>query len=68
MAGDSDYKRSLSTASQMLAWQVIQRPRLKLRIEDALRRVRDRLTGREASPSAVAPEFDAEPSQEARAT
>ena len=67
MAGDSDYKRNLSTASQTLAWQVIQRPRLKLRIEDTLRRVRDRLTGRGASPSAIAPEFDAEPSREARA-
>jgi CelD/BcsL family acetyltransferase involved in cellulose biosynthesis len=67
MAGDSDYKRNLSTASQTLGWQVIQRPRLKLRIEGTLRRVRDRMTGREASPSIVAAEFDAEPSKEARA-
>jgi len=45
MAGDSDYKRSLSTASQTLAWQVMQRRRLKFRIEDALRRVRHRFNG-----------------------
>jgi CelD/BcsL family acetyltransferase involved in cellulose biosynthesis len=44
MAGDCDYKRRLSTASESLAWQVIQRPRLNLRLEDFLRRVRHRFT------------------------
>jgi len=40
MAGDSAYKRNLSTASETLAWQVVQRRRLKFRIEDGLRRLR----------------------------
>jgi len=69
MAGDSDYKRNLSTASQTLAWQVIQRPRLKLRIEDALRRMRHRLTGGGAlPPKGVAPGLDSELGREARAS
>jgi len=67
MAGDSDYKRNLSTSSQMLAWQVVQRPRLKLQIEDALRRMRRRLTGGGALPSKGAPpELDAARDQGAR--
>ena len=69
MAGDSDYKRNLSTASQTLAWQVIQRPRLKLRIEDALRRVRGWFTRRSAPRMAnLAPGQDGEHGREARAS
>lgn len=45
-AGDDRYKRELSTSSRELAWQVVQRPRLKLRIEDALRRLRAGLGAR----------------------
>jgi CelD/BcsL family acetyltransferase involved in cellulose biosynthesis len=66
MAGDSDYKRNLSTASQTLAWQVIQRPRLKLRIEDVLRRVRRRLIGDGALlPAGIASAPEGKQSQEA---
>lgn len=43
MAGDSDYKKNLGTASETMTWSVIQQARLKFRIEDALRTVKQRL-------------------------
>lgn len=43
MAGDREYKRNLGTASESMAWCVIQQPRLKFRIEGALRAAKQRL-------------------------
>lgn len=43
MAGDSGYKKNLGTASETMAWCVIQKARPKFRIEDALRAVKHRL-------------------------
>ena len=40
MAGDSDYKKNLGTASETMAWCVIQQPYLKFRVEDILRATR----------------------------
>lgn len=45
MAGDSRYKRSLGTESHELSWLVVQRPRARLQIENALRAVRRRFAG-----------------------
>jgi CelD/BcsL family acetyltransferase involved in cellulose biosynthesis len=42
MAGDSQYKRQLSNRKEELLWLVLQRPRLKFRLEDALRALRQR--------------------------
>ncbi len=46
MAGDREYKRNLATGSEVLAWQVVQRSRLRFRTEDVLRALRDRFTRR----------------------
>ena len=43
MAGDSQYKRQLSNHQTQLCWLVLQRPRLKFKIEDRLREMRNRL-------------------------
>lgn len=43
LAGDSQYKRSLSTHSKPLVWIAARRPRLKFRIEDMLRQLKRRL-------------------------
>jgi CelD/BcsL family acetyltransferase involved in cellulose biosynthesis len=43
LAGDSDFKRNFATAEEPMAWQVVQRSRASLRLEDALRRLRRRL-------------------------
>lgn len=41
LAGTSRYKKHLSTAESQMAWVVLQRPRLKFRIEGFLRVARD---------------------------
>jgi CelD/BcsL family acetyltransferase involved in cellulose biosynthesis len=46
MAGDSRYKRQLSTDAETLYWIVLQRPRLRFAIEDRLRTWRHVFTGR----------------------
>lgn len=43
MAGDSQYKRQLSNHQTQLCWLVLQRPRLKFKIEDRFREMRNRL-------------------------
>lgn len=43
MAGDGQHKQSLSTDTRSLTWLVLQRDRLKFRIENALRRWKRRL-------------------------
>jgi len=43
MAGDSEHKKNLATASETMVWCVIQRPRLKFWIEDILRAAKRRL-------------------------
>lgn len=45
LAGDSDFKRRLATGSEPLAWLVVQRPRLKLRLENVARRARRTIDG-----------------------
>ena len=45
LAGDSDFKRRLATGSEPLAWMVVQRPRLKLRLENVARRARRTIDG-----------------------
>ena len=50
MAGDSDYKKNLGTGSEAMAWEVIQRPRPKFHIENALRIIRDRLRSKTPLP------------------
>ncbi len=40
LAGESQYKRSLSTHSKPLVWIAARRPRLKFRIEDSLRQLK----------------------------
>ncbi|MFQ5784555.1 MAG: GNAT family N-acetyltransferase [Alphaproteobacteria bacterium] len=42
MAGDSRYKRSLGNAGSELLWLVVRRNRLKYRVEDGLRAIRNR--------------------------
>lgn len=42
LAGDMQYKRSLSMESPPMYWADLQRPRLKLRLEDRLREMKDR--------------------------
>lgn len=53
LAGESRYKQSLATSSTDLVWAVIQKPRLKFKIEEMLRDVKDavqaRRNGRTAS-------------------
>ena len=46
LAGESEFKRSFANGSEPLAWMVLQRPRLKLRIEDAVRRAHRSIGGR----------------------
>ncbi len=48
LAGDSDFKRSLANSEEPLAWHVLQRPRLVLRLEDVLRRARVRFVRKAA--------------------
>lgn len=43
MAGEGQHKRSLSTDSRSLTWLVLQRARLKFRVENSLRRWKHRL-------------------------
>ena len=43
MAGDSRYKRSLGTDSHSLYWLVVQRPVVRLRLENVLRAIKQRL-------------------------
>jgi CelD/BcsL family acetyltransferase involved in cellulose biosynthesis len=43
LAGESRYKRHMSRAAGRMAWVVLQRPRLKFRLETMLRHARDRL-------------------------
>lgn len=43
LAGDSQYKRSLSTDSDTLYWSVVQRKNLKLEMERKLRKLLNRL-------------------------
>jgi CelD/BcsL family acetyltransferase involved in cellulose biosynthesis len=45
LAGDSDFKRRLATGEEPLAWLVVQRPRLKLRLENVARRARRSIDG-----------------------
>jgi CelD/BcsL family acetyltransferase involved in cellulose biosynthesis len=45
LAGDSDFKRRLATGFEPLAWMVVQRPRLKLRLENVARRARRTIDG-----------------------
>jgi len=57
MAGESDYKRRLSTHEAELAWISWRRPRLRFAILDNLRRIKRLLslasgTGRSNSPTA----------------
>ena len=49
LAGDSQYKRSLSTHAKPLVWISARRPRLKFRLEDLLRQVKRTLTQRKAT-------------------
>ena len=44
LAGDDRYKRSLATGATELHWLTLQRPTPALRLEAALRRLKDRLT------------------------
>jgi CelD/BcsL family acetyltransferase involved in cellulose biosynthesis len=46
MAGDQQYKRSLSTDTGELHWLVLQRDRLKFNVEDLLRRLKRRFVPR----------------------
>lgn len=57
MAGDSDYKKNLGTASETMTWSVVQQARLKFRIEDVLRKAKQQLR-RRASPPERAPLSD----------
>lgn len=43
MAGDYQYKRQLGTHSVYMDWMVLQRDRLKFRLEDGLRQIKRRL-------------------------
>lgn len=43
LAGDSQFKRSLSTGTARMEWLVVRRNCLKFRIEDMMRMVRNRL-------------------------
>jgi CelD/BcsL family acetyltransferase involved in cellulose biosynthesis len=49
LAGDARYKRSLATDEGRLAWARVQRPLLRFRLEEALRRWKRRVRG--AAPS-----------------
>jgi CelD/BcsL family acetyltransferase involved in cellulose biosynthesis len=46
LAGDSRFKQSLATAQAPMAWQVVRRDRVLLRVEDALRDARRQLLKR----------------------
>ena len=48
MAGDSRYKRSLGTDSHALYWLVVQRPAVHLRLENALRAIKRKLSSHAA--------------------
>jgi CelD/BcsL family acetyltransferase involved in cellulose biosynthesis len=53
LAGDSQYKRSLSNARRDLVWLVLQKDRFRYRVEDVLRRVYRAAKGQgESSPGA----------------
>ena len=54
MAGDSRYKRSLATGTDHLVWLVVQRSRLKFRLEHALRAMRN-CARRNCARGALAP-------------
>ena len=45
MAGDSEYKRSLSTDKKMMQWYVIQQKRLQLTLEQMAQKAKARLRG-----------------------
>lgn len=45
MAGDHRYKRELASHSRLMRWVVLQRPRLDLRLEHQLRRLKRRIVG-----------------------
>lgn len=59
LAGDSDFKRSLANAEEPMAWQVLQRPRFTLRLEDALRRARARFLHTDAGGTSAPAASDA---------
>jgi CelD/BcsL family acetyltransferase involved in cellulose biosynthesis len=54
LAGDMQYKRSLATSTPPMYWADLQRPRLKLRLEDMLRAVKNRL--KPSPPSSPGPD------------
>jgi CelD/BcsL family acetyltransferase involved in cellulose biosynthesis len=48
LGGDSRYKRTLATGARSLVWLRIQKPRIRFVVEDAARRLRNRLLARRA--------------------
>ncbi|HMG53253.1 MAG TPA: GNAT family N-acetyltransferase [Kofleriaceae bacterium] len=67
LAGDSRYKQSLATDARALIWVRVQRPRLRFKLEDLARVVRDRVRAHRAAraaaaTAAAAPPGDADPS------
>ncbi len=44
MAGEGQHKRSLGSGTRELVWLVAQRPRMKYRLENALRAIKQRMT------------------------
>jgi CelD/BcsL family acetyltransferase involved in cellulose biosynthesis len=47
LAGDQEYKQALGTKSGTMCWAILQRPRWRFRIEDALRGLRNRVNRRQ---------------------